>query len=450
MTPLRDTRQGEISQFMSRLAAAGLTREGVQVVGSSPDLSGLLVAHIEAHEPGDPWSLPVALYASPRWRSIDGAEPGNVQMRDADGVLQVRTRSSCEVVEAARLCKVDHPSEDCLNCWRLREITPSELWRQVTGRIRVRVTDVLDSGTGDRRVEVIRRLDAKTQVLPEAEWSEPWTVPDYSKVAAGHGRDDRYVNITDDVQVYTGHTYPTGALVRQATRPGDDPQWTTPMFVPNTHHQWVSVVPDGSLEIRTWVKSSSRVEARQRVGRPHSYAVEPMWGESESPHGRKSDVFHGYKIEMRYREPYYGGYYRRDPIGVRVTDPTGVHRDYLVTDRYIMVAPNLKVNASFQGWFTVYYGTFEPVTPRPTWSRPDYHTLEPDTWTQIDGQVRARPALPGAHGIHVQSKIGSSAWYNLGVWPNGTVNEITPNLRVTVTPWGDVEVQHALSPAQAE
>jgi hypothetical protein len=366
--------------------------------------------------------------------------PNGVQLRE-------RTPSTPACLDA------DHFAQTCENCWTVQALTSASQWHPVSERVQVRI-DSNDSDT-TCRVEIRRRMNANN-TQPEVIWSEPWTVPRYSttELYKAH-RDNRdidttWVDITPDVQISEGHTFPHGILVRRATGCEDLP-WTTPTFLPETHWRWSNLLPDGSLQFRCWRTREEengwgnyRIEVRQRVGRKPVLAVEPVWSGSKS--GNHAARSNGYTLELL-REP--RGYsYHRSVTGVRVIDSNGRPCNILTTNRWVLAAPDLLVNASSQGSFCWKNATSEVKTT--LWSMPEERLLRRREWTLLSDTVRAKLAR-GRRGVRVETLRSSpvrrhrwsrqSWWLPCGTKSFGTMHHLTDTIRVTFRPDQMAEIQ---------
>ncbi len=325
--------------------------------------------------------------------------------------------------------------------------------------IRVPSDDVI---AGTRRVEVVRRTSRDAPTQAEVEWSAPWRLPRHHETEAYQllgaqpqvlsRKADRlaWVQVAPDVQIYDGHGA-TGILVRRATRLEPQPEWATPALVPESYGQWVDLVPDGSLQVRFWIRDEGNdyggwIEARQRTGRQTALTVEPQWGKCESGHGALRGVFHGYKLELLYRSSGYS--HLRDVVGIAVTDSLGVRRDHEIVGYWILVAPDLRVEASSQGSFLFQYGTLEPLTARVAWSAPTRYALSAE-WLYIGEDVRVRLEGGCWHGVHAELQQEDGSWQSDGAKPFGTAHELTPEVRLMVAQDHTIEVQYA-APANAQ
>jgi|GEM_PF-3193435 len=398
----------------------------------------------------DPWCEPFALVIRGDWCSIDGTEPGYLQMRVTPNGVQLRERTPSTIACMSE----DHFVQDCENCWTVQVLHPASQWHPISERVQIRI----DSTNGVTcRIEIRRRVNTNT-VLPETVWSEPWQVPDYTSTDfyKTH-RDDRdidttWVDVASDVQISTGHTFPRGILVRQATGRENSP-WTTPAFLPATHWGWADLLPDGSIQFRCWNTREEerafgryRVEVRQQIERKPSFAVEPTWSQSKGSYGERATTTNGYTLAFTYQTHSYS--YRRSITGLRVTDPFGRSHDILVTDRWVRAAPDLLINASFQGSFSWKNATSENETIR--WSSPEERLLRTSEWTMLNDTVRAR-VTRGHRGVMVETLRSApvrphwwsrqSWWQSSGNLSFGTTHHLGDTLRVAFRPDQVAEIQ---------
>ncbi len=446
------------------IGAGYIDEETDRFVGDPRKLVAGLIVGLRELEFVNPWGETFALMVRTDWCSLDGTDPGDVQVRVTENGMQLRERTPSTLA----CTTLGHFAETCDDCWTVCSLEPSDRWHSVTSRVQVRIGDSSDNASSVRRIEVRRRMCAGVD-QSEAVWSEPWPLQKYTttELYKTH-RDDRDIDTTwvdatpmGDVQVSEGHTFPRGILVRRATGREDAP-WTTPTFLPETHWRWSDLLPDGSLQFRCWRTSEEergwgnyRIEIRQHVGRNPVLAVEPVWGERKSGYGEgRPHSTNGYTVELL-REPYRYRSNIRSVMGVQVVDPYGVTRDILVTDRYVRAAPDLLVNASSQGSFTWRNGTPEPETETIVWSMPGQRTLRTREWTMLDNNVRARVTRGLPRGIRVEILqdepvrrhwwLRRSPWVSDGIKPFGTAHDITSTLRVTFRPDQVAEIQSIAS-----
>jgi hypothetical protein len=381
----------------------------------------------------DPWGEPFALMIGTDWRSLDGTDPGDVQMRVTANAIQLRKRTSCKTAWNS----ASHLAETCVNCWDVQELQPSDHWNTATSRIQIRTGSSSVDVLSTRRIEVQRRFKWGAE-QPETAWSDPWKLPSWSdegSTAIHKEYDSGYsssgttwVDVAFDVQISDGHTFPRGILVRRATG-CDTAPWTTPEFRPETHWRWKNLIPDGSLQYRCWRKPEDEknyggygVELRQRAGRQPTFSVEPEWGEYSNGYEGKTYEVDGYSLKLL-REPY--GYRSnfRSVKGVHVTGPDVIDHEILVVDRYVRVGPALIIKASTQGGFSWRRGTFEPRARAARWSQPDRYVLSEHEWTLLSNTVRARIVHGREIGVSIEvMNEDGEEWCPDGVKSFGTTH----------------------------
>ena len=459
------TRPGDNKRISERvrpvLNRAGYTDEQGRLtpLGVDDALVACLMAGLRMSESADPWGEPFALIIGAGWCGIDGADPGDVQVRFTQNGMQLRERVPILVACA----HIDHLADGCENCWNTSMLRQSDQWHPVTARIKVRAPE-MDMAADTCRLEVQRR-EPEGEGQAEALWSEPWGLPHWGdkdspliheeKVAGSSWESTSWVDVTSDVQISDGHTFPRGILVRRATGDEDAP-WTSPSFLPETHWEWADLVPDGSLQFRCWKAPGSerfsvpyRIEARQRVGRKPFFVVEPVWGKTSSSWGDRRYSTNGYTLELLRENTQW-----RSVRGVRVTFP-GSRRtfDVLVTNRWIQVMPDLLVEASSQGSFCWKNGTYEPQVALLTRTIPETIVLRHREWTMLGEMVRAK--ISSNHAGVVVEILGDelvrrhwwsrrSLWLPGGVKPFGTAHDLGGAVRVTFRPDHVAEVQHCV------
>jgi len=311
------------------LREAGLVEpENYEFTGNARMVAAALALGLRQIESTDPWGDPFALVIRADWCSIDGTEPGDLQMRVSPYGVQIRERTPSTLA----CVELNHFSQTCENCWTTRMMNPETQWYSASERVQVRI-DPIDEDATTCRAEIRRRID-QHHVQPEAVWSEPWAAPNYSSTEfhkehrSNRNIDTTWVSVANDVQISEGHTFPRGVLVRQATGRDDTP-WTTPRFLAETHWRWVDLIPDGSMQLRCWRPreeernyGNSRIEVRQRVGRKPVLVAEPTWGKSKSGHFvERTEYSNGYALTLFLDRNRYGGY--RGVEGLRVVTPKG-------------------------------------------------------------------------------------------------------------------------------
>lgn len=432
-----------------------MSSEADEFTGNAQLAAAALTLGLRQIESTNPWGEAFALVIRADWCSIDGNEPGDLQMRVTPYGVQIRERTPSTLA----CVELNHFSQTCENCWTTRVLNPETQWYSASQHVQVRI-DPIDEGATTCRAEIRRRIDQR-HTQPEAVWSEPWAAPSYSSTEFyKEHRDDRnidatWVSVADDVQISEGHTFPRGVLVRQATGREDAP-WTTPRFLAATHWRWVDLIPDGSMQLRCWrpreeerTYSSSRIEVRQRVGRKPVLVAEPTWGESMSCHFvERTEYSNGYAMTLfldRRR-----GYGYRGVEGLRVVTPRGETIEILDTSRDIQVTPDLLVHPSYQQYFTWRHAVSEPKAAPTRWTMPEERLLRSKEWTLLDGSVRAKLAR-GGRGVQVETLLGvpmrrhwwsrPSLWLPRGTKSFGTMHHLGDALRVTFRPDQVAEIQ---------
>lgn len=438
------------------LRSAGLIdNETGEFTGDTRALAAALTVGMRQLESTNVWSEPFALVIRTDWCSIDGTEPGDLQMRVTPNGVQLRERTP---ITPACL-EGDHFVQTCENCWTVRVLNPASQWHPVTERVQVRI-DSNDSTT-TCRTEIRRRMNVN-EVQPEAIWSEPWAAPKYSTTEfykAHHDNrniDTTWVNVAPDVQVSDGHTFPRGVLVRQATGREDAP-WTTPRFLPETHWRWVNLIPDGSMQLRCWrthVEESGsgnyRIEVRQQAGRKPVLVAEPTWGKSKSGHFMEhTEHSNGYSLTLfRDRNRWYG---YRGVEGLKVVTPQGKTIEILDTGRDIQVTPDLLVHPSYQGYFSWRHAISEPEAESTMWTMPEERLLRYREWTMLSDTVRAKLAQDH-RGVRVEIILDTPVrrhwWSRPSLWGPcdtksfGTMHHLGDTTRVTFRHDQVAEIQH--------
>jgi hypothetical protein len=446
------------------LREAGLVEpENYEFTGNARMVAAALALGLRQIESTDPWGDPFALVIRADWCSIDGTEPGDLQMRVSPYGVQIRERTPSTLA----CVELNHFSQTCENCWTTRMMNPETQWYSASERVQVRI-DPIDEDATTCRAEIQRRID-QHHVQPEAVWSEPWAAPNYSSTEfhkehrSNRNIDTTWVSVANDVQISEGHTFPRGVLVRQATGRDDTP-WTTPRFLAETHWRWVDLIPDGSMQLRCWRPreeernyGNSRIEVRQRVGRKPVLVAEPTWGKSKSGHFvERTEYSNGYALTLFLDRNRYGGY--RGVEGLRVVTPQGETIEILDYDRDIQATPDLLVHPSYQGYFWWKHAISEPETAPTLWTMPEERLLRSKEWTLLDTTVRAKLARSG-RGVQVETLLGApvrrhwwsrpSLWLPRGTKSFGTMHHLGDTLRVTFRPDQMAEIQRVV-PAPVE
>jgi len=423
---------------------------------STDEIASALAMGLRQMESTDPWAAPFALMIRADWCSIDGTEPGNLQMRVTPNGVQIRERTPSTLA----CTDVNHFSQTCNDCWTTRVLNPAPQWYPASERVQVRLEAITTNAT-TCRVE-IRRRTHPNHIQPEAIWTDPWAAPrDYTTEFYKAHRDDRtidttWVDVAPDVQVSDGHTFPRGVLVRQATGHEEAP-WTTPRFIPETHWRWVDLIPDGSMQLRCWRPREEernfagyRIEVRQHVGRKPAFVAEPTWGKSKSCHFAERPVqSNGYTLTLfKDRHRSYG---YRGVEGLRVVTPQGKTIEILDTGRDIQATPDLLVHPSYQGDFSWRHAIIEPEAAPTQWTMPEERLLRAKEWTLLSDSVRAKMARRG-RGVRVEVLVGGATrrhwWSRPSLWmPEGvksfdTTHHLSDTIRVTFRPDQMAEIQH--------
>ncbi|HET9411637.1 MAG TPA: hypothetical protein VFO38_02215 [Candidatus Saccharimonadales bacterium] len=436
-----------IDFLRSRLAKEGFDLANLKALAGDPRQVDCLIGALQGLRPDTPWLVPFAFMARAEWRGLDGFEAAGAQIRVAANVVQVRLPLSCNSLPG-----MSHEANDCPNCWTTpREFVPGPLWRTVSHLVQIRVPEPVNSATGTCRVEVRRRFRSELVIQPEAAWSAPTHAPFYTKSRAfqSWSKGDRgpnasaehWVDVAPDVQVLV--RYPHGILVRCATALNADESagtaWATPVFIGDTQGEWVSAVPGADLEVRFWERevSGSMVAVRQKTGRQPVLLVEPHWGEIALLPCRGRHTLRGYELEVI---PHRGenGISRRD---IRVTNPRGATYTVAVTDQWVKIAPDLRMDI-VAGTLRVQRGTYEPPVQPVRWGPVATRRLD-DQWVYLTDMVRVRTHKPG-ESVEI-SLNADGKWQPANSVPVGTVHELS-TLRATFTAHCTVEFQLVCGP----
>ena len=441
------------------LRAAGLVDEETdEFMGDARAVAAALAWGLRQLESTDPWGEAFALVLRADWCSIDGTEPGDLQMRMTPYGVQLRERTP----STPRCVDESHFSQTCNDCWTVRVLNPEDQWYPASERVQVRLGAIGDNGA-TCRIE-IRRRTQPGHAQPETIWSEPWEVPAYYTTEFykahrnSHNVDPTWVDVAADVQISEGHTAPRGILVRRATGCEEEP-WTTPTFLHQTHWRWVNLIPDGSMQFRCWrpreeehSSNGSRIQVRQRIGRKPTFVAEPTWGKLKSGHtvGR-TEYSNGYELTLFREEGYGWGY--RGVKGLKVVTPEREIIEILDTGRNIQATPDLLVHPSYQGSFYWQHAISEPQAAPTQWTMPEERTLRYREWTMLSDTVRAK-LTRGQRGIRVETMLGApirrhwwsrlSLWVPEGVKSFGAMHHLGDTLRVTFRPDQVAEIQHVV------
>lgn len=459
----RRTRKPTVLEALgSALREAGLmSTEDDEFTGNAQLAAAALTLGLRQIESTNPWGETFALVIRTDWCSIDGTEPGDLQMRVSPYGVQIRERTPSTLA----CVELNHFSQTCENCWTTRVLNSETQWYSASERVQVRI-DPIDEGATTCRAEIRRRID-QHHTQPEAAWSEPWNVPKAhttefnKKYKDDRNVDTTWVDVAPDVQVSKSLR---GVLVRQATGRKDAP-WTTPRFIAETHWRWVDLIPDGSMQLRCWRPreeehnyGSSRIEVRQRVGRKPVLVAEPTWGESKSgSFVERTEYSNGYALTL-FLERNHRGYGYRGVEGLRVVTPEGKTIEILTTDRDIWATPDLLVRPSYQQYFSWRHAISEPEATPTLWTMPEERLLRSNEWTLLDTTVRAKLARRG-RGVQVETLLGvpvrrhwwsrPSLWLPCGTKSFGTMHHLGDALRVTFRPDQVAEIQSVV-PAPVE